>query len=178
DFYIANSDFVSYFLNGCTYQGNAETDYVIKRELYQAYLKAARMRNAVTLGDQSFKANVLQKCKWNLGDKRHEINGKQEHTFDGIRLKPEKYWFTETDPSEFDAEPNTPQKGGNGGNPQSKLPGLPTSKGVFADGKDEGKNQDNPTKSDVQNEKQISSQKDRVSKFRCFVILKRFLDGG
>lgn len=47
---------------------------------------------------------------------------------------------------------NTPQKGGNGGNPQSKLPGLPTSKGVFADGKDEGKNQDNPTKSYVQNE--------------------------
>ncbi len=153
DYYIANSDFITYFLNGCTYQGSTEGDFVIKRELYQAYLKAARMRDAVTLGEQSFKGNVRQKCKWTLLDGRHEINGKQEHTFDGIKLKPEKYWFTDIDSVDYAQEPYTPKIGGKGGNSQEGLPGLPSFKGVSPSEEDDRNSDGNLDKSTLQNEK-------------------------
>ena len=116
EFYIANSDFMAYFVRGCTLKGSPE-DCVIKEELWQAYLKAARKIGAATVTRQTFLQNFPQKFTMGqLTSERMKVRGKQEHVFKGMLLRPENNWFSNENEENEDRKSDTDSKDGNHGN--------------------------------------------------------------
>ena len=128
EFYIANSDFMAYFVRGCTLKGSPE-DYVIKEELWQAYLKGARKIGAATVTRQTFLQNFPQKFTMGqLTSERMKVKGKQEHVFKGMLLRPENKWFSNDNEETEDAKPNTGSKDGNLGNGTTDIEKYGTAK--------------------------------------------------
>ena len=121
EFYIANSDFMAYFIKGCTLKGTPQ-DYVIKEELWQAYLQAARKIGAATVTRQTFLQNFPM--KFTLGaitSERVKVRGRQEHVFSGILLRPENQWFIDVNEQNDDAKQDTESKDGNLGNEAANI---------------------------------------------------------
>lgn len=177
EFYIANSDFMAYFIKGCTQKGGSE-DFVIKEDLWQAYLNASRKIGAATVTRQTFLQNFPQKFTLGqLSSDRVKVNGKQQHVFKGMLLRPEIDWFISTNQDYGDEKGHGGSKGGNPGNhnmdiekygtaseknsvgtekqaSESKLPRLPTHELVSGhESQKYDKTQENPSNSDVQSER-------------------------
>jgi len=121
EFYIANSDFMAYFVRGCTTKGTPD-QHVIKENLWQAYLKAARRIGAATVTRQTFLQNFPQKFTLGqLTSERVKVNGKQQHVFKGMVLRPENEWFNNTNEENGDGKANTGLKDGNSSNGNEEL---------------------------------------------------------
>jgi len=140
EYYIANSDFLQYFADGCFEKGDSEKDYVIKEDIWRAYVKAAKIKNVPTQSRQTVLEKFPTKTRWVITSDRISIgkkaNGKpdQAHVFKGIKLKKETEWFIKPDnENEKNFEP--PSDGGygsqvgNSGKGGNELPQLPTLEG-------------------------------------------------
>lgn len=98
EFYIASADFEKYFLNGCTEKGTA-ADFVVKEDLWQAYLRAAKIMGHIPRTRQTFLSNAPAKFGGQLRSDRHMVGKKengqpdQKWVFFGIKLKAEEKWF-------------------------------------------------------------------------------------
>ena len=138
DYYIANSDFLQYFADNCFEKGDQQIDYIVKENLWQVYVKAAKMKNVPTQSRQTVLEKFPTKTKFVIISDRTSIgkkaNGKpdQQHVFRGIRLKEESEWFKKPDNDDGDQNPKSPRgegyglQVGNRGNKDDKLPNLPT----------------------------------------------------
>jgi P4 family phage/plasmid primase-like protien len=140
EYYIANSDFLQYFADGCFEKGDSEKDYVIKEDVWRAYVKAAKLKNVPTQSRQTVLEKFPTKTRWVITSDRISIgkkaNGKpdQAHVFKGIKLKKETEWFTKPDnENEKNFEPSSDggygSQAGNHGKVGNELPQLPTLEG-------------------------------------------------
>ena len=138
EYYIANSDFLQYFADNCFEKGDQQKDYIVKEDLWQAYVKAAKMKDIPTQSRQTVLEKFPTKTKYVIVSDRISIgkkaNGRpdQQHVFRGIRLKEESEWFKKPDNEDEDQNPKSPRgegyglQDGNHGNGDGKLPDLPT----------------------------------------------------
>lgn len=138
DYYISNSDFLQYFADGCFVKGDPFTDYIIKEDLWQAYIKAAKIRDVPTQSRQTVLERFPTKTKYVIHDDRMTVgkkaNGKpdQRHVFKGIKLKAETEWFKKQDDENNGSDENSSKQQGYGfqdgnlGNDGNQLPDLPT----------------------------------------------------
>ena len=152
DYYISHSDFLQYFADGCFEKGDPQKDFIVKEELWQAYIKAAKIKNVPTQSRQTILEKFPTKTKFVVVSDRISIgkksNGKpdQQHVFKGIKLKEENEWFKKQTDMENEENENSPNmkgyKGqvGNLGKKDDELPDLPTLDGYG--------NQDNQAKND------------------------------
>jgi len=140
EYYVANSDFLQYFADGCFEKGDPEKDFVIKEDVWQAYIKAAKLKNVPTQTRQTVLEKFPTKVRWTITSERRSVgkkaNGKpdQQHVFKGIKLRDEANWFKKSDNDNGEnSEP--PSDGGYGsqagnsgkaGNKDNQLPQLPT----------------------------------------------------
>ncbi|MEM0134549.1 MAG: phage/plasmid primase, P4 family, partial [Thermoplasmatales archaeon] len=145
DYYAAHSDFLKYFTDGCFERGDPVSDFVIKEQVWQAYVKAAKMKNVPTQSRQTVLQKFPTKTKYPISSERilvAKVDGKpsQQHVFKGIRLKKEEEWFTKTDNDDEDFHgEGSGSEVGKSGDGSSELPRLPTL--------DEYRSKDNRSKS-------------------------------
>ncbi|MEM0135159.1 MAG: DUF5906 domain-containing protein, partial [Thermoplasmatales archaeon] len=132
DYYVAHSDFLKYFADGCFERGDPVSDYVIKEQVWQAYVKAAKIKNIPTQSRQTVLQKFPTKTKYPISSDRiliSKVGGKsnQEHVFKGIRLKKEEDWFKriDNDDKDFHGE-GSGSEVGKSGDGSSELPRLPT----------------------------------------------------
>jgi P4 family phage/plasmid primase-like protien len=149
EYYIANSDFLQYFADNCFEKGDPQEDYIVKEDLWQAYVKAAKMKDIPTHSRQTVLEKFPTKTKYVIVSDRISIgkkaNGKpdQQHVFRGIKLKDQSEWFKKTENEDEDQNHKSLRgegyglQDGNRGNGDGKLPDLPTLDGYEKEGNKE-----------------------------------------
>jgi len=140
EYYVANSDFLQYFADGCFEKGDPENDFVIKEDVWQAYINAAKLKNVPTQTRQTVLEKFPTKVRWTITSERRSVGKKasgkpdQQHVFKGIKLKAEDNWFKKSDKdNEENSEPPSDRgygsqagNSGKAGNSDNQLPQLPT----------------------------------------------------
>jgi len=141
EYYIANSDFLQFFADGCFEKGDPEKDFVVKEAVWQAYIKAAKFKNVPTQTRQTVLEKFPTKVRWVITSERRSIGKKangnpdQAYVFKGIKLKDEIEWFKKTDTDAeknsellldggYDSQVSNPGKVGNKDNLLPQLPAL------------------------------------------------------
>ncbi len=146
EYYIANSDFVQFFADGCTESGDREKDFVLLEELWQAYLDEAKKRKVKTVVRQTFLSTFPQKFKGSTAKARQRVPNstneqRLEYVFPGVKLlPPERRFGRENGVANIDKEEHanqvfleagTPLQVGTAGTKSAKggedVPAVPTS---------------------------------------------------